>query len=145
MTKPADMTSPADFAPSTGGDACVRVYAADTVITVHPDSTLLAAADELAGDQVGLVVLGSMADVQGVISERDVVRGIADGRDPLVTPARELASTRVVWCDASATVREVAELMMEEYVRHVLLEEDGRLVGIVSARDLLSAYAMQPD
>ena len=35
--------------------------------------------------------------------------------------------------------------MMEEYVRHVLLEEDGRLVGIVSARDLLGAYAMQPD
>jgi CBS domain-containing protein len=34
--------------------------------------------------------------------------------------------------------------MMEQYVRHVLLEEEGRLVGIVSARDLLGAYAMQP-
>jgi len=33
---------------------------------------------------------------------------------------------------------------MEQYVRHVLLEEEGRLVGIVSARDLLGAYAMQP-
>jgi CBS domain-containing protein len=145
MTKPTDTTSPADFVPSTGGGACVRVYAADAVITVDPDSTLLAVADELANDQVGLVVLGSMTDVEGVISERDVVRGVADGRDPLVTPARELASTKVVWCDASATVREVAERMMEEYVRHALLEEDGRLVGIVSARDLLSAYAMQPD
>jgi CBS domain-containing protein len=34
--------------------------------------------------------------------------------------------------------------MMEQYVRHVLLEEEGRLVGIVSARDLLGAHAMQP-
>jgi CBS domain-containing protein len=34
---------------------------------------------------------------------------------------------------------------MEEYVRHVLLEADGHLVGIVSARDLLGAYAMSPE
>jgi CBS domain-containing protein len=46
-----------------------------------------------------------------------------------------------VWCDATATVTEVAELMMERYVRHVLVEDDGRLVGIVSARDLLGVYA----
>ncbi len=139
------MTKPTDAVPMTGGDASVRVYAAEAVITMPPDSTLLAVADELAGDQVGLVVLGSMNSVEGVISERDVVRGVADACDPTITPARDLASTKVVWCDASATVHEVAELMMEEYVRHVLLEEDGRLVGIVSARDLLGAYAMQPD
>ena len=139
------MTEPTDAVPMTGGDACVRVYAAEAVITMPLDSTLLAVADELAGDQIGLVVLGSMDSVEGVISERDVVRGVADARDPTVTPARDLASTKVVWCDASASVHEVAELMMEEYVRHVLLEEDGRLVGIVSARDLLGAYAMQPD
>jgi CBS domain-containing protein len=47
-----------------------------------------------------------------------------------------------VWCDHTATVREVAEVMMEHYVRHVLLEQNGRLVGIVSARDVLGAYAM---
>ena len=139
------MTKPTDAAPMTGGDAAVRVYAAEAVITMPPDSTLLAVADELAGDQIGLVVLGSMNSVEGVISERDVVRGVADACDPAITPARDLASTKVVWCDASATVHEVAELMMEEYVRHVLLEDDGRLVGIVSARDLLGAYAMQPD
>jgi CBS domain-containing protein len=37
---------------------------------------------------------------------------------------------------------EVATQMMERYVRHVLVEEDGRLIGIVSARDLLGAYAL---
>ena len=130
--------------PTSGGDACVRVYATDNVISMPPDTTLLAVADELNGDQVGIVILGSPGEVQSVISERDVVRGVADGCDPAVTRAQELASTKLVWCDASATVREAAELMMERYVRHVLLEEEGRLVGIVSARDLLGAYAMQP-
>jgi len=128
--------------PVTGGEAAVRIYAADTVLTVDPQASLLAAADELAGDQVGLVVLGTPGDVEAVLSERDVVRAIAEGLDPLTTPAMAVASRRLVWCDADATVNEVVDLMMERYVRHVLLEEQGRLVGIVSARDLLGAYAM---
>jgi CBS domain-containing protein len=57
----------------------------------------------------------------------------------------DIASTKLVWCDSTATVREVAEQMMEQYVRHVLLEDGGKLVGIVSARDLLGAYAMSPE
>jgi CBS domain-containing protein len=139
------MTDTMEPQPTTGGRAAVRVYAADAVITIPPDATLLAVADELVGDQVGVLVVGSMHDVEGVISERDVVRAVAEGRDPQETTARELASKRVVWCDPTATVHEVAELMMEQYVRHVLLGEDNRRVGIVSARDLLGAYAMEPD
>lgn len=138
------MNDGTEFPPTSGGDACVRVYATDNVITMPPDSTVLAVADELNGDQVGIVILGSHDEVQSVISERDVVRGVAEAYDPAVTSAQELASTKLVWCDASASVQEAAELMMEQYVRHVLLEEEGRLVGIVSARDLLGAYAMQP-
>ena len=46
-----------------------------------------------------------------------------------------------MWCDESATVGEVATEMMEQYVRHVLVERDGDLIGIVSARDLLGAFA----
>ena len=53
------------------------------------------------------------------------------------TRAVDVANTRVVWCDRSATVREAAELMMVHYVRHIFLEEDGRLTGIVAARDHL--------
>ena len=67
---------------------------------------------------------------------------VAEARDPARTAARDLATTAIVWCDASATVHEVAEKMMEKYVRHVLLEDGGRLVGVVSARDLLGAYTM---
>ncbi len=131
--------------PTTGGDASVLVYTTDAVITVLPDAPLLAVAQELVVDQIGLVVLGTMEAVVGVLSERDVVRAVAEGLDPVTTPARDVASTKIVWCDSSATVREVAERMMEEYVRHVLLEDGGRLVGIVSARDLLGAYVMAPD
>jgi CBS domain-containing protein len=124
-----------------GGNAPIRVFSAESIAMVAPDATLVEVAKELAADEVGLLVVGSPTRVDGVVSERDLVRAIAAGRDLEHTAVRDVASTRIVWCDVVATVAEVAELMMEEYVRHVLVEEDGRLVGIVSARDLLGAYA----
>ena len=125
-----------------GGDAPVMVYAADAVITVPGDSTLSAVARELCDDEIGIVVIGTPGHAVGVLSERDIVRAVAKSLDPATTLAAEVASSSIVWCDRSATVHEAAELMMAHYVRHVLLEEDGRLVGIVSARDLLGAYTI---
>jgi CBS domain-containing protein len=139
------MTDELDTILTSGGAAPVSLFATDAVVTLPADSTLQAVADELAGDQIGLVVLGSLHDVDAVVSERDVVRAVAEGLDPADTPAREVASTGLVWCDETATIGEVAELMMERYVRHVLLEADGQLVGIVSARDLLGAFAMSAE
>ena len=128
-----------------GGSATIDVYSSDTVATVASDATLLDVAKELVLDEVGLLVVGTQETVEGVVSERDVVRAIAAGHDPAVTPVQAVASTRVVWCDPSTTVDEAAQLMMTEYVRHVLVEDGGRLVGIVSARDLLGAYAADSD
>jgi CBS domain-containing protein len=133
-----------DSTPIWGGDAPALVYAADEVITMLPDATLRAMADELARDGIGLIVIGTRTEVHGVISERDVVGAVSGSLDFATTLARDVASPKVVWCDDSATVREASELMMEHYVRHVLLEVDGRLVGIVSARDLLGAFTMSP-
>jgi CBS domain-containing protein len=121
------------------------MFAADAVVMLPPQATLRTVAEELAGDQIGLVVIGSVDEIDGVVSERDVVRAVAQGLDPVDTLVGSVATTKLVWCDDTATVGEVAELMMQEYVRHVLLEADGRLAGIVSARDLLGAYAMAPE
>jgi CBS domain-containing protein len=111
------------------------------VVTIPADASLLDAARALVADAVGLLVVGTVERVEGVVSERDVVRTTAAGRDPAATPVTELARSRLIWCKPTATVAEVATLMMTEYVRHVLVGSDDQLVGIVSARDLLGAYA----
>jgi CBS domain-containing protein len=127
--------------PSTAGTLSVSALIADTIARIRPGATLLEVADALAAGDVGVLVVGEKGKPQGVISERDLVTAVA-GRRPLdATTASDVASTELVWCDATATVAEVAEEMSERYVRHVLVEEDGRLVGIVSARDLLGVYA----
>lgn len=139
------MTENAKEVRVVGGAATVDMYSADVVATVPPDATLLDVAKEFVLDEVGLLVVGTTDRVEGVVSERDVVRAIAAGHDPATTPVRAVASTRVVWCDPTATVDEAAQLMMTEYVRHVLVGDGGRLLGIVSARDLLGSYAAASD
>jgi CBS domain-containing protein len=124
------------------GGLPVSTLAADIVARVAEDADRWEIAEALVEADVGaLAVVDDDDDVQGVVSERDLVRALAARRDPSYTKAHAIAHTRLVWCDANSTVAEVAEQMMDRYVRHVLVEEDGRVVGIVSARDLLGAYA----
>jgi CBS domain-containing protein len=126
---------------STSGSMSVSTLISDAITRVAPEATLSAVAEVLAAADVGAVVVGDGDRPVGIISERDVVRAIVHHRALDTTSASDIATTELVWCDASATVAEVAMEMCDQYVRHVLVEEDGRLVGIVSARDLLGVYA----
>jgi CBS domain-containing protein len=119
----------------------VSLLTGGPVIRVAPEASLLQVADVLTDAGIGAVIVGGVDRPRGIVSERDVVTALAARRDPETTCAGDIAHLTLVWCDAGSSVAEVAELMMERYVRHVLVEEDGRLVGIVSARDLLGAYA----
>jgi CBS domain-containing protein len=111
------------------------------VATISPTATLFEVAAALTDGDLGVIVVGDADHVEAVVSERDVVRAVAAGRDLATTRAIDVAHRQIVWCEASAPLAEVANEMMVQYVRHVLLEDRGKLVGIVSARDLLGAYA----
>lgn len=119
----------------------VSALSADTIARVDRDADLWAVAAALVDADVGALAIGSGDAVSGIVSERDVVRALAERRDPSTTTANDIAHTDLVCCDANSTVADVAEEMMERYVRHVLVADGGRVVGIVSARDLLGAYA----
>ncbi|KKW62001.1 histidine kinase [Mycolicibacterium elephantis] len=103
------------------------------------------AAAALTEGEFGAVVVGDEDSPVALLSERDVVRVIASGQDPAAVRARDVAAKDLVWCDANATVQEVAIRMMDRYIRHILVERDGALAGIVSARDLLGVYCTDVD
>jgi CBS domain-containing protein len=117
----------------------------DPVVRVGSEATVADVAKTLVASEVGAVVVGDEELPAALVSERDIVRVVAAGKDPAFVPARDVASAKLVWCDAEATVEEVAVQMMERYIRHVLVERDGALVGIVSARDLLGVYSAEAD
>lgn len=108
--------------------------------TVPADATLQEVAEELALDEVGVVVVERDGDPVGVVSERDVVAAIAADGD-LDTQAADMMSMDLVTAPDHTAVVDVARLMIEARVRHVLVrddkEEGGRLAAIVSIRDLV--------
>ncbi len=116
---------------------------ADIIVKIAPTATMLDAVDALSGGDVGVVAVIERGKVLGVVSERDVVGTLAH-RQPLdTTLAIDVASKDLAWCDAEASVSEVANEMSARFIRHVLVERDGKFVGIVSARDLLGFYASE--
>jgi signal-transduction protein with cAMP-binding, CBS, and nucleotidyltransferase domain len=110
------------------------------VVCIPRDASIQAAALALDGACVGAVVVGDLADVAGIVSERDIVGAVAHRRVLETTTAVSIASTDIVKCEPGATVSEVALEMMDRYVRHVLVEDQGKFIGIVSARDLLAVF-----
>ncbi len=78
---------------------------------------------------------------RAVVSERDIVRAVAEGRDLDTTTVADIGSRELVWLDVHNSIGDAAEEMMEDYVRHALIRDEGALVGVLSMRDVLSAYA----
>jgi CBS domain-containing protein len=127
------------------GSTPISAVTGDPVVRVAAEATVAEVAKTLVASEVGAVVVGDEALPAALVSERDVVRVVAAGKDPAAVRALDVASTKLVWCEAEATVDAVAIRMMEHYIRHVLVERDGALVGIVSARDLLGVYSAEAD
>jgi CBS domain-containing protein len=118
----------------------VRVFVSDELICIEPDATLHQVAERLVATGVGALVVTDGDRVAGIISERDVVHAEASGKD-LDSTTAELGTRRVVTCTPDTTIDAAAQLMMEHYVRHLLVEDRAGLVGMISARDLFGAYA----
>ena len=128
---------------TSAGSTLVSAITGDPVARIAADATILDAAKALVSHGVGAIVVGDAPRPTAVLSERDIVRVVAGGSDPAAVQVCDVASTKLVWCGAEATVDEVALKMMEHYIRHVLVEQDGVLAGIVSSRDLLGVYSDQ--
>jgi CBS domain-containing protein len=119
----------------------ISALTGDAVVESPPQASLRAIAALLVDADISAVVITKDGAPHAVVSERDLVHAVAAGQDPDTVMASDVANTDLVWCDAETTVGDVAELMMERWVRHVLVGRDGELAGIVSARDLLGLVA----
>lgn len=122
------------------GSTPISTITGDPVVRVPTDATVADVARAIVKGEVGAVVVGDDMRPAALVSERDVVRVVAAGDNPADVRAADVASTKLVWCDADTTVDEAAIRMMDHYIRHILVEQDSTLIGLVSARDLLGVY-----
>ena len=112
-----------------------------TVATVPPQATVGEAAALLAEHGIGALVVSSDGrDVAGLLSERDIVRRLADmGASILDTKVAEVMTSDVVTCTWESTTDELAALMTERRFRHVPVVDEGVLVAIVSIGDIVKS------
>ena len=105
------------------------------VITVAPQDTFVTAAKVLRANDVSAVVVDGGEGPVGIVTERDYVRLVEEGRDPNSTTCEAGMTAELITIDPKADVADAAELMTEHHIRHLPVVDRGRLLGIVSIRD----------
>ena len=111
----------------------------DQVVTIGPDHTVRALLDALAEHRVGaLVVSSGNGRVDGIVSERDVVRRLQSvGAAMLDLPVSAIMTADVHTAHPDASLEELMVMMTDRRIRHVPVVVDGRLAGIVSIGDVV--------
>ena len=113
-----------------------RIYRHD-VFAVSVWDTLEEAARRLRVHNVGALMVFDEDGFIGIITERDLASAVAAGHYPETAQVGDYMTMRPITVTPNTDVREVAAQMLETEVRHLPVELDGRLVGVISLRDLL--------
>ncbi|HTZ03876.1 MAG TPA: CBS domain-containing protein [Xanthobacteraceae bacterium] len=115
------------------------------VVTVEPHATLSSAVALLAEKRIGaLIVLGVDNRIVGIVSERDIVRALAEhGTATLDAPVSQIMTRKVSTCTESETIPSIMERMTAGKFRHVPVVDQGRLAGIISIGDVVKHRLQQ--
>ena len=103
-----------------------------------PRQSLVEAAAKMRANRVSALAVLDGNAIVGIITERDLLRAIADGRKPGATHVSQYMTQSPLTIEAREPAAEAAEIMIKHRVRHLPVTDNGRLIGFLSARDLLA-------
>jgi len=110
------------------------------VITVAPDATVRDLLSMLAQHNVGaLIVSSDGSGVEGIVSERDIVRRLREDEAVLGAPVSSIMTVEVHTCRREDAVNDLMKVMTERRIRHVPVTKDGVLTGIISIGDVVKS------
>ena len=119
----------------------------DNVITIEPSANVAAAVKLLAERRIGaVVILGADHRVVGILSERDIVRALADhGATVLSKPVSQVMTRDVKTCSEDDTIEELMSRMTTGKFRHMPVVQEGKVIGIVSIGDVVKSRVEEID
>ena len=103
-----------------------------------PNSSVFEALELMARENVGAVLVMDGDQVAGILSERDCVRKLElEGRSAQSTKVSDIMTSKVIYIEASQPLEECMALMIDKNIRHLPVFDNGRMLGLVSVRDVL--------
>ena len=124
----------------------LRSKPARALVTVRPEQSVLEAIKILAEQNVGAAVVMTGERLAGIFSERDYTRKvILKGRSSDSTRVEEIMTANVVVVNPRTRARECMALMTEKNIRHLPVVDEGRVIGMVSIRDIVSDIIADQD
>lgn len=108
------------------------------IVSVGPDAKLAATIKLLAEKKIGAVLVMNQSRLEGILSERDIVRVLGErGAGVLEAPVSEVMTRKVVTCKETDTVAELMEMMTSGKFRHLPVIDNGKVVGLISIGDIV--------
>jgi CBS domain-containing protein len=116
----------------------VRELMAKSVVCGDPRGSLVDAAALMRSHRISALAVLDGRSIVGIVTERDLLRAIADGRNPAATHISQYMTHSPITIDAAEPAAKAAAIMVTHRVRHLPVTDNDRLVGFLSARDLLA-------
>ena len=124
----------------------LRTKPVRSIVKVAPELSVLEAIKVLATENIGAAVVMSGDRLAGIFSERDYTRKvILKGRSSDTTRVEEIMTANVVVVSPRTKTRECMELMTEKNIRHLPVVDEGRVIGMVSIRDIVGDIIADQD
>ncbi len=111
------------------------------VVTVDEAETVARIAEIMGRKRIGSVLVSRKKKLRGIFTERDLLSEFLVKEKPLDVPVGDAATSPLCTAPAGISIHEAAALMAEKHIRRLPLMKDNKLAGIITARDLVEAYA----
>jgi CBS domain-containing protein len=122
----------------------LSILMATTLATIHSEASLLAAAQLMREKRVGSLLTIEAGEIVGIVTERDLVRkGLASKQDAGSAHVSAVMSSPLLSIDVNRTIRDASKVMAEQGVRHLTVTENGKIVGVLSVRDLVKMVSVR--
>lgn len=115
----------------------VRQVMNKNVIISKPDITIREASDVMARFHVGSVVVVEEGKIVGILTERNILMAVAEGKDTETTTAKEIMSKDVVTIGPDNDIRDAIDIMVKKKIKKLPVIHEGKLVGIITASDII--------
>ena len=124
----------------------LRVLMQTTMETIASERTVLEAAQTMAEKRIGSLLVLESGDMVGIVTETDVVRKvIAAGLSARSTSVGAVMNAPLIQIDIDDSARDASRLMAEKRIRHLVVTEDNKVVGLLSVRDLVKAVSIRDE